>query len=134
MRITRIIIRILDFLFPLNNHSLQALASRAVMLHGRRPAPALDQKNMQNLSTTSHLAFVRGATRTPSLLSAALLASVGLALSTLSTPGGAQTVAASDPATPLPAVTVTAAADPATQSNSVSAGALGTRKQVDTPF
>ncbi len=92
------------------------------------------QKNMQNLSTTSHLAFVRGATRTPSLLSAALLASVGLALSTLSTPGWAQTVAASDAVTTLPAVTVTAAADPATQSNSVSAGALGTRKQVDTPF
>ena len=92
------------------------------------------QKNMQNLSTTSHLAFVRGATRTPSLLSAALLASVGLSLSTLSTPGWGQSVAASDAVTTLPAVTVTAAADPATQSNSVSAGALGTRKQVDTPF
>ena len=92
------------------------------------------QKNMQNLSTTSHLAFVRGATRTPSLLSAALLASVGLSLSTLSTPGWGQSVAASDAVTTLPAVTVTAAADPATQSDSVSAGALGTRKQVDTPF
>jgi iron complex outermembrane recepter protein len=94
----------------------------------------LTQKNMQNLSTTSHLAFVRGATRTPSLLSAALLASVGLSLSTLSTPGWGQSVAASDAVTTLPAVTVTAAADPATQSDSVSAGALGTRKQVDTPF
>jgi iron complex outermembrane receptor protein len=103
------------------------------LLHGRLPAPALNQNNMQNPFSIRRLAFARGTTRTPSLLSAALLASAGLSLSTLSTPGWAQ--AAATDAVTLPAVSVTAsAADAATQTDQVSAGALGSRKQVDTPF
>ena len=69
----------------------------------------------------------RGSSRTPSLLSAALLASVGLSLSTLSSPGWAQ--AATADAVTLPVLSVTASHD-----DPVSAGALGTRKEVDTPF
>ena len=88
---------------------------------------------MQNPFSVRRLAFARGKSRTPSLLSAALLASAGLSLSTLSTPGWAQAAAAD--AVTLPAVSVTAsAADAATQTDQVSAGALGSRKQVDTPF
>ncbi|SAL24376.1 TonB-dependent siderophore receptor [Caballeronia telluris] len=75
--------------------------------------------------------FLRTASR-PSFLSAALMASVGISLCTLSSTGWAQTAADS---TTLPAVSVTASrADAATQTDTVSAGALGSRKQVDTPF
>jgi iron complex outermembrane recepter protein len=88
---------------------------------------------MPNLSFAVRQSFIRGFTRTPALLSPALLASVGLSLSTMSTPGWAQ-VAASDAVT-LPAVSVTASAEDLTQQGkTVSAGALGSRKQVDTPF
>jgi iron complex outermembrane receptor protein len=77
-------------------------------------------------------AFVRAASRTPSLLSAALMASVGISLCTLS--AGASAQAAAD-STTLPAVSVTASRDDFTaQPENISAGALGSRKQVDTPF
>jgi iron complex outermembrane receptor protein len=57
-----------------------------------------------------------------------------LTLSTLSTPGWAQ-VAAGDAGATLPAVSVSAAKDTTVaQADTVSAGALGSRKQVDTPF
>ncbi|MFM0624881.1 TonB-dependent siderophore receptor [Paraburkholderia xenovorans] len=89
---------------------------------------------MQKFFVAGRPAFVRGQRRTPSLLSAGLLASVGLTLSTLSTPGWAQ-VAASDAGATLPAVSVSAANDTTVaQADTVSAGALGSRKQVDTPF
>ncbi|MFM0237227.1 TonB-dependent siderophore receptor [Paraburkholderia phytofirmans] len=89
---------------------------------------------MQKFFVAGRPAFVRGPRRTPSLLSAGLLASVGLTLSTLSTSGWAQ-VAASDAGTTLPAVSVSAAKDTTVaQADTVSAGALGSRKQVDTPF
>lgn len=87
---------------------------------------------MQTRSASLRPAFARVPTRAPSLLSAALLASVGLTLSTLSSPGWAQATAA-DPVT-LPAVSVTASRDDASQTDTVSAGALGSRKQVDTPY
>ncbi|MFL9855509.1 TonB-dependent siderophore receptor [Paraburkholderia madseniana] len=78
--------------------------------------------------------FLRGHRRAPSLLSAGLLVSVGLSLSTLSSSGWAQ-VAASDTAATLPAVSVSATKDTTVaQADTVSAGALGSRKQVDTPF
>ncbi|WP_144140012.1 TonB-dependent siderophore receptor [Paraburkholderia sp. BCC1884] len=89
---------------------------------------------MQKFFVAGRPAFVRGQRRTPSLLSAGLLASVGLTLSTLSTSGWAQ-VAASDAGATLPAVSVSAAKDTTVaQADTVSAGALGTRKAVDTPF
>lgn len=89
---------------------------------------------MQNLFVASRPAFARGQRRVPSLLSAGLLVSVGLSLGTLSSTGWAQ-VAASDAANTLPAVSVSASKDPVVaQADTVSAGALGTRKQVDTPF
>lgn len=96
-----------------------------------------NSNNMQNSFVAARPArpsFLRGHRRTPSLLSAGLLVSVGLSLSTLSSSGWAQ-VAASDTAATLPAVSVSATKDTtAAQSDTVSAGALGSRKQVDTPF
>ncbi|MGF6769942.1 iron complex outermembrane receptor protein [Paraburkholderia sp. GAS199] len=92
---------------------------------------------MQNFFVASRRArpaFMRGPRRTPSLLSAGLFVSVGMSLSTLSTSGWAQ-AAASDASTTLPAVSVSAAKDTTVaQADTVSAGALGTRKAVDTPF
>ncbi|PMS26960.1 TonB-dependent siderophore receptor [Paraburkholderia rhynchosiae] len=89
---------------------------------------------MQKSFVASRPPFARGHRRTPSLLSAGLLVSVGLSLSTLSSSGWAQ-VAASDATATLPAVSVSASKDaPVAQADTVSAGALGTRKQVDTPF
>jgi iron complex outermembrane receptor protein len=86
---------------------------------------------MQISTVDCRPAFVRIASR-PSFLSAALMASVGISLCTLSSTGWAQAAADS---TTLPAVSVTASRDdPATQTDTVSAGALGSRKQVDTPF
>lgn len=88
---------------------------------------------MQYFSVVNRPTFARRLSRTPSLLNAVLLASVGLSLSTLSSPGWAQ-AAATDSGT-LPAVSVTASRDTAMpQADTVSAGALGSRKQVDTPF
>lgn len=88
---------------------------------------------MQNPSTARRLVFKRVASRTPSLLSAALMVSAGLSLSTLSTRGWAQETSG-DPVT-LPALNVTASRDTTTaQADTISAGALGSRKQVDTPF
>ncbi|WP_172313785.1 TonB-dependent siderophore receptor [Paraburkholderia solitsugae] len=79
-------------------------------------------------------ALMRGQRRTSSLLSAGLFVSVGLSLSTLSSSGWAQ-VAASDTTATLPAVSVSATKDTAVaQADTVSAGALGSRKAVDTPF
>ncbi|RKT22739.1 iron complex outermembrane receptor protein [Paraburkholderia sp. RAU2J] len=79
-------------------------------------------------------AFARAPRRSPSLLSAGLLVSVGVSLSTLSSSGWAQS-AAGDAAATLPAVSVSAATDmTVAQADTVSAGALGSRKQVDTPF
>ncbi len=79
--------------------------------------------------------FMRGHRRTPSLLSAGLFVSVGLSLSTLSSSGWAQAAPASDAAATLPAVSVSATKDTTVaQADTVSAGALGSRKQVDTPF
>jgi iron complex outermembrane receptor protein len=92
---------------------------------------------MQNLFVTGRAArptFTRGQRRSPSLLSAGLFVSVGLSLSTLSSSGWAQ-VAASDTAATLPAVSVSATKDTTVaQADTVSAGALGSRKAVDTPF
>ncbi|HEX7936199.1 MAG TPA: TonB-dependent siderophore receptor [Paraburkholderia sp.] len=89
---------------------------------------------MQNSLIARRASFARGHRRAPSLLSAGLLVSVGLSLSTLSSTGWAQ-VAASDAAATLPAVSVSASKDaPVAQADTVSAGALGTRKLVDTPF
>jgi iron complex outermembrane receptor protein len=93
--------------------------------HGRALQP--NSNNMQNLSVASRPPLVPNSSRTPSLLSAALLTSVGLSLSTLSSSGWAQ--ATTSDAVTLPALTVTASHDAP-----VSAGALGTRKAVDTPF
>ncbi|MFM0737988.1 TonB-dependent siderophore receptor [Paraburkholderia xenovorans] len=77
---------------------------------------------------------MRAERRTPSLLSVGLFVSVGISLSTLSSSGWAQ-VAASDASATLPAVSVTAAKDTAVaQADTVNAGALGSRKAVDTPF
>ncbi|MBN3753291.1 TonB-dependent receptor [Paraburkholderia sp. Tr-20389] len=71
--------------------------------------------------------------RNTSILGAALLASVGLVLSTASSSVRAQD-AVTDNAT-LPTVSVKASADTdATQAEKINGGALGTRKQVDTPF
>ncbi|MFM0261252.1 TonB-dependent siderophore receptor [Paraburkholderia sediminicola] len=96
-----------------------------------------NSNNMQNSFVAGRPArptFLRGHRRTPSLLSAGLLVSVGLSLSTLSSSGWAQ-VAASDTAATLPAVSVSATKDTTVaQADTVSAGALGSRKQVDTPF
>ena len=89
---------------------------------------------MQKKLVAGRPAFARGQRRTPSLLSAGLLASVGLSLSTLSTSGWAQ-AAASDAGATLPAVSVSASKDAVVaQADTVSAGALGTRKAVDIPF
>ncbi|SAL61388.1 TonB-dependent siderophore receptor [Caballeronia terrestris] len=102
-----------------------------------RRTPLPDQKNMQTSSVASRLAFVRATRRTPSLLSAALMASVGISLSTLSSAGWAQDAAAATTAdsTTLPAVSVTASRESAVvPTDTVNAGALGARKQVDTPF
>ncbi|WNC93320.1 TonB-dependent siderophore receptor [Paraburkholderia sp. FT54] len=89
---------------------------------------------MQKFFVAGRPAFVRGQRRTPSLLSAGLLASIGLTLSTLSTSGWAQ-AAASDAGATLPAVSVSASKDTTVaQADTVSEGALGLRKQVDTPF
>jgi iron complex outermembrane recepter protein len=91
------------------------------------------KNKMPNLSFALRHSFVRGFSRTPAVLSPALLASVGLSLSTLSTSGWAQ--AAATDAVTLPAVSVTASAEDLTkQGKTVNAGALGSRKQVDTPF
>lgn len=96
-----------------------------------------NSNNMQNSFVAGRPArptFLRGHRRTPSLLSAGLLVSVGLSLSTLSSSGWAQ-VAASDTAATLPAVSVSATKDTTVaQADTISAGALGSRKQVDTPF
>ena len=96
-----------------------------------------NSNNMQNsfvAGRPARPALMRGQRRTPSLLSAGLLVSVGLSLSTLSSSGWAQ-VAASDTAATLPAVSVSATKDTTVaQADTVSAGALGSRKQVDTPF
>lgn len=93
-----------------------------------------DQNNMPNLTTVRRPVLGRNFSRTPSsFLSAALLASVGLTLSTLSTAGWAQAAATGDAA--LPTVSVTASRDTTVAAaDSISAGALGSRKQVDTPF
>jgi len=92
-----------------------------------------NSKNMQNQFLAGRPAFARGRRRAPSLLSTGLLVSVGLSLSTLSSSGWAQTVA-TDAAT-LPSVSVSASRDDSVaQADSVSAGALGSRKQADTPF
>lgn len=92
-----------------------------------------NSKNMQNQFLAGRPAFARGQRRTPSLLSAGLLVSLGLSLSTLSSSGWAQAVV-TDAAT-LPSVSVSASRDDsAAQADTVSAGALGSRKQVDTPF
>jgi iron complex outermembrane recepter protein len=88
---------------------------------------------MQTISVAGRPALVRAASRNPSLLNAALMVSVGISLSTLSPAGWAQ--AASADAATLPAVTVTASRDDAaTQTDKIDGGALGSRKQVDTPF
>jgi len=79
---------------------------------------------MQNLSVATHRgrALSRATNRKP-LLSATLLVSVGLSLSTLSSPGWAQTDT-TDAAT-LPSVSVSASRDTAAaQADTVSAGAL----------
>ncbi|WGS52231.1 TonB-dependent receptor [Paraburkholderia sp. D15] len=90
---------------------------------------------MQKSFIAGRPAFARAQRRAPSLLSAGLLVSVGLTLSTLSSSGWAQAAAASDAGATLPAVKVSAAKDaPVAQADTVGAGALGTRKQVDTPF
>ncbi|NKJ49606.1 TonB-dependent siderophore receptor [Burkholderia sp. SG-MS1] len=89
---------------------------------------------MQKSFIAGRPAFARAARRSPSLLSAGLLVSVGVSLSTLPSSGWAQ-AAASDAAATLPAVSVSAAKDTTVaQADTVSAGALGSRKQVDTPF
>jgi iron complex outermembrane recepter protein len=67
-----------------------------------------------------------------SLLSAALLASVGVSLSCLPARSWADDA---QPDTVLPAVSVKASAETSVSSaDRISAGALGTRKQIDTPF
>jgi iron complex outermembrane receptor protein len=67
-----------------------------------------------------------------SLLSAALLASVGISLSSLPTLSWADDA---QPDAVLPAVNVRANSEAAVpQADKITAGALGTRKQVDTPF
>ncbi|WP_121323619.1 TonB-dependent siderophore receptor [Paraburkholderia sp. RAU2J] len=89
---------------------------------------------MQKSFMAGRPAFARAPRRSPSLLSAGLLVSVGVSLSTLSSSGWAQS-AAGDAAATLPAVSVSAATDmTVAQADTVSAGALGSRKQVDTPF
>ncbi|MFM0341717.1 TonB-dependent siderophore receptor [Paraburkholderia fungorum] len=89
---------------------------------------------MQTLFVAGRPALVRGQRRHRPLLNAGLFASVGLTLSTLSTTGWAQ-AAASEAAATLPAVSVSASKDTTVaQADTVSAGALGSRKQVDTPF
>lgn len=94
-----------------------------------------NSNNMQTLSIAGRPAFARGPRRAPSLLSAGLLVSVGLTLSTLSSSGWAQAAPASDAAATLPAVKVSASKDTTVaQADTVSAGALGSRKQIDTPF
>ncbi|WP_042337388.1 TonB-dependent siderophore receptor [Paraburkholderia ferrariae] len=82
------------------------------------------------------LAAVRFAPSTRFPLTAALLISAGLTLSTVATPGWAdETTASPDSTGALPTVKVSAARDAETASpERVSAGALGNRKQVDTPF
>jgi iron complex outermembrane recepter protein len=71
--------------------------------------------------------------RHTSILGAALLASVGLTLLGTASRARAEEVAAGD--TTLPAVSVKASADTEpTQAEKINAGALGTHKQVDTPF
>ncbi|NIF76393.1 TonB-dependent receptor [Paraburkholderia sp. Cy-641] len=96
------------------------------------------QKSIESaqLAVIRRPASARGARRAPSRLSTGLLVSAGLSLSTLSSAGWAQQAAASDAeATTLPAVSVSASKDAAVaQADTVSAGALGSRKQVDTPF
>ncbi len=89
---------------------------------------------MQNSFVAGRPAFARGQRRHRPLLSAGLLASVGLTLSTLSSTGWAQVAASDAPAT-LPTVSVSASKDTTVaQADTISAGALGSRKQVDTPF
>lgn len=93
---------------------------------------------MHTLAAARRHSAVRPSTRTPLPLTAALLVSAGLTLSTLATPGRADEAApAADNANTnaLPTVKVSAARDTeAASPDRVSAGALGTRKQVDTPF
>jgi iron complex outermembrane receptor protein len=89
---------------------------------------------MQKSFVAGRPAFAPAPRRIPSLLSAGLFVSVGLSLSTLSSPGWAQATA-SDAAATLPAVSVSASKDTTVaQADTISAGALGSRKQVDTPF
>jgi iron complex outermembrane recepter protein len=117
------------------------MPSRPGLVRGGAALP--NSNNMQNSfaagrparpTHSTRATFARGQRRTPSLLSAGLFVSVGLSLSTLSSSGWAQ-VAASDTAATLPPVSVSATKDTAVaQADTVSAGALGSRKQVDTPF
>ncbi|MGF6776257.1 iron complex outermembrane receptor protein [Paraburkholderia sp. GAS334] len=99
-----------------------------------RASACLTKNNMQNLTNVRRPTFGRSSSRAPSsFLSVALLASVGLSLSTLSSSGWAQAAASGDAA--LPTVSVTASRDTtAAAADTVSTGALGSRKQVDTPF
>jgi iron complex outermembrane receptor protein len=87
-----------------------------------------------------------GATRLP--LGAALLVSAGVVLSSVTTTAWAQTTSADSATTTsttsttqtqqqdktLPSVKVAAKRDLSTDNETISAGALGTRAQVDTPF
>ena len=88
---------------------------------------------MKISKTVYRASFAYRFRRHPSILGAALLASVGLALSTASSRTWAQTTAADNSV--LPAVSVKASADAVVaQADTINAGALGTHKQVDTPF
>ncbi|KAK48698.1 ligand-gated channel [Caballeronia jiangsuensis] len=88
---------------------------------------------MKISKTISSASFAYRSRRHTSSLGAALLASAGLALSTMPSHAWAQD--ANPDVTSLPAITVKASADSATaQADKINAGALGTHKQVDTPF
>jgi iron complex outermembrane receptor protein len=88
---------------------------------------------MKISKTISSASFAYRSRRHTSILGAALLASAGLALSTMPSHAWAQD--ANPDVTSLPAITVKASADSATaQADKINAGALGTHKQVDTPF
>ncbi|EUC16365.1 UNVERIFIED_ORG: iron complex outermembrane recepter protein [Burkholderia sp. CF145] len=88
---------------------------------------------MKILKSDHHALSTHRFSRYQSVLGAALLISVGLALSTAPSRAHAEDAVAADAT--LPAVSVKASADNnAAQADKISAGALGTLKQVDTPF
>jgi iron complex outermembrane receptor protein len=88
---------------------------------------------MKILKSDHHALSTHRFSRYQSVLGAALLISVGLALSTAPSRAHAEDAVAADAT--LPTVSVKASADNnAAQADKISAGALGTLKQVDTPF